>query len=81
MLGLVAWGGVHAYGAYLLNHNPLRGLVIGGFTAGFLAFWGLLIYLKWDRLAPRATESTSASPPMTSPAEVGPSAPGKPSAG
>jgi hypothetical protein len=50
MLGLLMWGAVHAYGAYLLNHNPMRGIVIGAFTGGFLAFWSLLIYLRWDHL-------------------------------
>ena len=59
MLGLVLWGGLHAYGAYLMNHNPLRGLVIGAFTGGFLGFWGLLLFFRWDHLTGGAKESTS----------------------
>ena len=56
MLGISIWGVVHAYGAYLLNHNPLRGLVVGAFTGGFLAFWGLMIYWKWDHLTQAGRE-------------------------
>lgn len=62
MVGLLIWGGIHSYGAYLMNHNPLRGLVISAFTCGFLAFWGFLIYWKWDYLNRRGGAS-SISPP------------------
>lgn len=62
MTGLIVWGAVHAYGAYLMNHNPMRGLVIGIFSGGFLAFWGMLLVWKWDRLRSRRPAAPSAGP-------------------
>jgi hypothetical protein len=50
-LGLVLWGGIHAYGAYLLNHNPWRAVVTSLFTAGFVLFWGVLLYSARHRFA------------------------------
>ncbi len=72
MAGVLVWGAIHSYGAYLLNHNPLRGVVISAFTGGFLAFWGLLIYWKWDHLIRRG-KAAPVSPPSA--AEIAAKAP------
>lgn len=74
MLGLILWGAVHAYGAYLMNHNPLRGIVISGFTGGFLGFWGLLLYFRWDHLTGSGKESTSGGRLVSLPHPAGPPA-------
>jgi hypothetical protein len=44
--GLVGWGLFHAYGAFLLNHNPWRAVVVLACVTGFLGFW-------WAMLATR----------------------------
>jgi hypothetical protein len=45
-VALVAWGLFHAYGAFLLNQNPWRPVVVLACVGGFLAFW-------WAMLATR----------------------------
>jgi CHASE2 domain-containing sensor protein len=39
MLGIVAWGLFHAIGAWRLNHDPRRLLVVLACVAAFLGFW------------------------------------------
>ena len=41
--GLVGWGLFHAYGAFTLNHNPLRAVVVLVCVGAFLAFWWALL--------------------------------------
>jgi len=42
-LAVAAWGLFHAVGAYLLNHNPWRAVVVLGAVGLFLAFWWVLL--------------------------------------
>lgn len=44
MLAVLAWGVFHAVGAYTLNYNPWRFVVVLGCSLGFLGFWLLLLY-------------------------------------
>ena len=50
MLGIVAWGVFHAVGAWRLNHDVRRLLVVLACVAAFLGFWGVLLAAKWRRL-------------------------------
>lgn len=43
MLGLLAWGAVHALGAYGHNQNPWRAVVVMGFSLAFVGFWVALL--------------------------------------
>jgi RsiW-degrading membrane proteinase PrsW (M82 family) len=47
-VALIAWGLFHAYGAFSLNQNPWRPVVVLTCVGGFLAFW-------WAMLATRKT--------------------------
>lgn len=42
-LGVALWGLFHALGAYTLNHNPWRAVVVFGAVALFLGFWWALL--------------------------------------
>lgn len=42
-LGVVLWGLFHAFGAYTLNHNPWRAVVVLGCVAIFLGSWWTLL--------------------------------------
>lgn len=42
-LAVAAWGLFHAIGAYLLNHNPWRAVVVMSAVGLFLAFWWVLL--------------------------------------
>ena len=48
MLGIVIWGVFHAFGAWRLNHDPRRMLVVLGCVAAFLGFW-LVMLASWRR--------------------------------
>ena len=48
MLGIVIWGLFHAVGAWRLNHDPRRMLVVLGCVAAFLGFW-LVMLASWRR--------------------------------
>jgi CHASE2 domain-containing sensor protein len=48
MVGVVAWGLFHAIGAWRLNHDPRRMLVVLGCVAAFLGFW-LTMLAAWRR--------------------------------
>ncbi len=41
--GLVVWGIAQAIGAYTLNYNPLRPLIVLACVAAFLGFWLILL--------------------------------------
>jgi CHASE2 domain-containing sensor protein len=51
MAGIVAWGVVHAIGAWQLNHDPRRLLVVLGCVAAFLGFWLVMLAARRRRLA------------------------------
>ena len=50
MIGVLAWGGVHAVGAWRLNHDPRRMLVVLGCVAAFLGFWAAMLSARSRRL-------------------------------
>ncbi len=52
MLGVVAWGIFHAIGAWRLNHDPRRMLVVLGCVAAFLGFWAVML-ASWRRARSR----------------------------
>ena len=49
MIAILAWGVFHAVGAYSLNHNPWRAVVVLGFSMAFLAFWISLLVVQRNR--------------------------------
>jgi len=51
MLGIVAWGVFHAIGAWRLNHDPRRMLVVLGCVAAFLGFWLAMLAARRRALA------------------------------
>jgi di/tricarboxylate transporter len=51
MAGVVAWGCVHAIGAWRLNHDPRRALVVLGCVGAFLGFWLVMLAARRRRLA------------------------------
>jgi uncharacterized membrane protein YqjE len=55
VLGLVAWGAFHAWGAYRLNHNPWRAVMVLACVGAFLGFWFLLLARRKARLSRPST--------------------------
>jgi CHASE2 domain-containing sensor protein len=51
MLGILVWGCFHAAGAWRLNHDPRRVLVVLGCVAAFLGFWLVMLSARRRRLA------------------------------
>lgn len=51
MVALVVWAVVHALGAWTLNHDARRPLVVITCMAAFLGFWGALLAARRRRLA------------------------------
>jgi len=51
MIAIVVWGCLHAVGAWQLNHDPRRLLVVLGCVAGFLGFWLAMLAARRRRLA------------------------------
>ncbi len=49
VLGVFLWGAIQAVGAYLLNLNVWRAVVVLGFVNGFLFFWLFLLWLNRRR--------------------------------
>lgn len=49
MAALVVWGVFHAVGAWTLNHDPRRALVVLACMAGFLGFWATLLASRRGR--------------------------------
>ena len=59
MLALVLWAVVHAWGAYQSQQGKLavlKGLLVLGSMAIFLAFWGALLWLRQRKIS-RSTGS------------------------
>jgi hypothetical protein len=54
MMGVVAWGVFHAIGAWRLNHDPRRMLVVLGCVAAFLGFWAAMLSARTRRLGGRS---------------------------
>ncbi len=50
-VGVLAWGVVHAAGAYRFNHDPRRAAVVFTCVVLFLAFWGAMLAARSRRLA------------------------------
>ncbi|HVU88305.1 MAG TPA: hypothetical protein VHD36_13375 [Pirellulales bacterium] len=50
-VAVAAWGVFHAVGAYQLNHNWARPLMVLGCVAAYLGFWGLMLRSRRARLA------------------------------
>jgi hypothetical protein len=46
--GLIIWGIAQAIGAYTLNYNPLRPLIVLACVAAFLGFWLSLLAI-WQK--------------------------------
>ena len=54
IVGAVAvWGAVLAVGAWRLNHNVWRTVVVLGCVAAFLGFWGMMLAIRARRLRGR----------------------------
>jgi hypothetical protein len=50
MAALVAWGIFHAVGAWTLNHDARRPLIVLACVAAFLGFWLALLAARRKRL-------------------------------
>jgi hypothetical protein len=46
MLAVLAWGATLAAGAVLFDFDWRKGLIVYGFTAAFLIFWGVMLALR-----------------------------------
>lgn len=51
--GIVVWGIFHALGAWRLNQNPLRPVVVLACVAAFLGFWMTMLAVRQRRLSQR----------------------------
>ena len=51
--GIVVWGVVHAIGAWRLNQNPLRPVVVLACVGAFLGFWMTMLAARQRRLSRR----------------------------
>jgi hypothetical protein len=51
IVALLAWGGFHAVGAYLYNHNPWRGLIVVACSVAFVGFWLAMLASRRARLS------------------------------
>jgi hypothetical protein len=51
MAALVVWGLFHAAGAWTLNHDPRRPLIVIACVAAFLGFWLAMLAARRRRLA------------------------------
>jgi protein-S-isoprenylcysteine O-methyltransferase Ste14 len=50
VVAVLAWGVFHAVGAFTLNHNPWRAVMVVGCVAAFLGFWGAMLAARRARL-------------------------------
>lgn len=48
---ILAWGVYHAIGAWQLNHNPLRAVVVLACVLAFLGFWMTMLAVRQRRLS------------------------------
>ena len=53
MAAVAVWGGLLAVGAWRLNHNPWRTVVVLACVAAFLGFWGLMLAVRTRRVRGR----------------------------
>jgi CHASE2 domain-containing sensor protein len=53
MLAILAWGAIHAIGAWTLNHDARRPLMVLACVFGFLGFWLAMLAVRRRRLAGR----------------------------
>jgi hypothetical protein len=60
---LTVWGAALAYGAYRLNHNPWRAVMVMGCVAAFLAFWWGLLGIRALRTK-QPTDREPSLPPI-----------------
>jgi CHASE2 domain-containing sensor protein len=51
MAGILAWGLVHALGAWTLNHDARRPVVVLACVAAFLGFWIAVLANRRRRLS------------------------------
>jgi hypothetical protein len=51
--GVAVWGVVLAVGAWRLNHNPWRTVVVLACVAAFLGFWGAMLAIRARRIRGR----------------------------
>ena len=51
MAALVVWGLFHAVGAWMLNHDARRPLIVLACVAAFLGFWLAMLSARRKRLA------------------------------
>lgn len=49
MVAVAAWGGVLALGAWRLNNDPRRPLIVFGCVLAFLGFWLAMLALRSAR--------------------------------
>lgn len=49
MVAVAAWGGVLALGAWRLNNDPRRPLIVFGCVLAFLGFWLVMLALRSAR--------------------------------
>lgn len=49
MLAVLAWGVFHAVGAYRLNDNPWRAVMVLGCSLAFLGIWSLALVRRRRR--------------------------------
>jgi len=48
---ILSWGVFHAVGAWRLNHNPLRAVVVLACVLAFLGFWMTMLAVRQRRLS------------------------------
>jgi CHASE2 domain-containing sensor protein len=53
MLAILVWGGFHAVGAWTLNHDARRPLVVLACVFAFLGFWLAMLAVRRRRLEGR----------------------------
>ena len=53
VVALIVWAVYHAVGAYRLNHNPWRAVIVLACMGGFLGFWWLMLHSRQRRLRKR----------------------------
>ncbi len=51
MIGIVAWGAIHAVGAWTLNHDARRPIVVLACVAAFIGFWLAMLSSRRRRLS------------------------------
>ncbi len=49
-VGVAVWGAVLAVGAWRLNHNPWRAVLVAACVAAFLGFWWLMLAVRARRM-------------------------------